>query len=467
MRTVMGGAVALCAAGLSVASLLSACSESSPAGSGEGGLFTGAGNLSAPCTPRNAINDGAGRALRPFCAPSDPGANAIYVTASGETLALFGFRFPPLDPSTDTWMVDGWNFTLDAYITVLSAITLWDDPDLAPTDQSRHGPVVAQLNGPFVVDLHKGGTILGQGGGGEEATPIGVFTQMANGQAFDPTLTYGFGFSTIAAPADYDAYNVNLTPDENAYYAYMVQNGYSVLYVGTATWNGDQVNAGVGGICVQTAVVPPYNFGDSDAGAVEGGAGEGGTGRYPQTMSFMLGFSTPTNYVNCENGTEFLGLPGLDGEEHPRGIQVQTNASVPAQVTIHMDHPFWESFAENSPVHWDQIAAQYVGAPRPLVAHTEDLMGVDFTAFADGAGNPLPWRYCNGSAGTYSPGSGGQMHFDPLDVPVDIGGKDPTKGLRDYFDYIRYTQSTQGHLNSQGLCFIDRQYPSPGASSKH
>jgi len=179
-------------------------------------------------------------------------------------------------------------------------------------------------------------------------------------------------------------------------------------------------------------------------------------------MSFMLGFSTPTNYVNCQNGSEFPGQPGVDGEDHPRGIQIQTNASVPAQVTIHMDHPFWESFAENSPVHWDQIAAQYVGAPRPITAHTEDMKGVNFTAFTDGQGNPLPWRNC---AGTYYPGgSGTQMHFNPLDVPVDIGGTDPTQGLRDYYDYIRYSQSTQGHLNSQGLCFIDRQYPAPGAT---
>ena len=115
----------------------------------------------------HTIEDGLGHSLKSFCAPSDPGANGIYVSASGETLALYGFLFPPLDSSTDTWMVDGWNFTLDAYITVFTAITLWDDPDLAPTDQSQHGPEVAQLNGPFVVDLHKGGPLTGQGGGGE------------------------------------------------------------------------------------------------------------------------------------------------------------------------------------------------------------------------------------------------------------------------------------------------------------
>jgi hypothetical protein len=30
---------------------------------------------------------------------------------------------------------------------------------------------------------------------------------------------------------------------------------------------------------------------------------------------------------------------------------------------------------------------------------------------------------------------------------------------------MRYTQSTQGHLNSQGLCYIDRQYPAPAGGS--
>ena len=28
-------------------------------------------------------------------------------------------------------------------------------------------------------------------------------------------------------------------------------------------------------------------------------------------------------------------------------------------------------------------------------------------------------------------------------------------------DYMTYDQSTQGHLNSDGLCFVDRHYPSP------
>jgi hypothetical protein len=97
--------------------------------------------------------------------------------------------------------------------------------------------------------------------------------------------------------------------------------------------------------------------------------------------------------------------------------------------------------------------------------HTEDLKGVSFLAFTDKTGTPLPWRNCAGS--NYTPPGNGQMNFDPLMVAVDPHQTDPSKALRDYYDFIRYTQATQGHLNSQGLCYIDRQYPSPGGGSAH
>ncbi len=47
----------------------------------------------------------------------------------------------------------------------------------------------------------------------------------------------------------------------------------------------------------------------------------------------------------------------------------------------------------------------------------------------------------------------------------DDSTKDKCEYERDYYDFIRYTQSTQGHLNSQGLCFIDRRWPAPGGGS--
>jgi hypothetical protein len=131
-----------------------------------------------------------------------------------------------------------------------------------------------------------------------------------------------------------------------------------------------------------------------------------------------------------------------------------------------MDHPFWESFAEDSPVLWDQIAAQYVGVTPPdggIESHLDDLHGVPFQGFTDHEGAPIPWRNCSGT--NYAPPGNGQMSFATLSVPVDPHATDPSKAIRDYYDYIRYTQSTQGHLNSQGLCYIDRQFPSPPGGS--
>jgi hypothetical protein len=54
----------------------------------------------------------------------------------------------------------------------------------------------------------------------------------------------------------------------------------------------------------------------------------------------------------------------------------------------------------------------------------------------------------------------GAMRFDPGGVPHATNGN-PATGLRDYYDFSTYDQSTQGHLNADGLCFVHRRYPSP------
>jgi hypothetical protein len=428
----------------------------------------------------------AGLALKPFPVngPPDPGPGAIYVTISGESNALTGYPFPPVGQwSTGTYMFDGWEFQIEAYIVIVDKITLWADPNLSATNQSIHGAQVAHLDGPFVVDLHKPGIILGQAGYPEEATAIGAITNQNDngGAAFDPTATYGFGFSTVPAGpvagysgkvAGYDAYNVNLDPTQASDYAYMVAHGASVYYRGHAVWKGDdpsnpypctQTNAGPG---------PTTDFVHVDGGADAGVptyTADGGydfAGEPLRGMNFRFAFSTPTDYVNCQNYTA-QGM-GIGGEESPRGVQISASGSAIAQVTVHMDHPFWESFAEDTPVHWDQIAAQYVGVAPPadgglIESHLEDFIGVGFHGFTDHQGTPIPWRNCSGS--NYTPPGNGQMSFSTLNVPVDSHESDPSKAIRDYYDFIRYTQSTQGHLNSQGLCYIDRQFPSPPGGS--
>ena len=398
---------------------------------------------------------------------------------SGEVNAISGYPYPPFDPS-QTWMVDGWNWKIQKYIVVVDHIALSSDPNKSPSDPSQHGPQIAHADGPFVVDLHKGGPLDGKGGGGEQALAIATIANQNDqgGQAFDPTIQYAFGFSTVQAPGDGSAINVNLTSDEEADYQYMVNGGYSVYYYGTATWAGGAQGAtGDFAQCSQTCTNASASEDagvSEDAGSVADAGGAGGTGgaydftKLPATMTFQLGFSTPTNYVNCVNYT-------LSEQENAtiRGVQTSTSESEIEQLTVHMDHPFWESFQEDTPVHWDPIAAQYIGVSNP-VAHTEDMKGVPFDPFVDKNGTVMPWRDCE--AMEYTPPGNGAMSFSTLSVPQDphgtCTGTTPADfttatcpAIRDYYDFMRYTQSTQGHLNSQGLCYIDRQYPAPAGGS--
>ena len=311
---------------LSAGLAASACSSSS-GNPGVGGFVDGgndgttvdAGSEQAQIAPEGG--DGGG--LMPFSYPADPGGGAFYVTISGESNALTGYPFPPDNFSSDSYMPDGWEFQILEYLVVVDKITLWSNPNQSATDQSQHGSAVAHLDGPFVVDLHKGGKIVGQGGYPELSTPIGVISnQNDNGNApFDTTsgTTYGWGFSTVQAT--YDAYNVNLDDSEAADFAMMVQKGYSVFYRGNAVWKGNdpgnpyapctQTNAGAGedaGLVTEgDAQVPTFVDGGYDFTKING-----------LTFAFALGFSTPTHYVNCQNMTG--GGQPLPGEDYARGV---------------------------------------------------------------------------------------------------------------------------------------------------
>jgi hypothetical protein len=478
---IKAGAGALAAAAF-ISLVAPSCSSTSD-NFGEIGGYVDAGAdavFGGGTTPALAAPDGSA-SLMAFPYPQDPGAGAFYVTISGESNALTGYPFPPADFSADTYMVDGWEFQIFEYLVVVDKVVLWSDPNLSGTDQSKHGPQVAHLDGPFVVDLHKGGKIVGQGGAPEAATPLGVITsQNDNGnKPFDQSggTTYGLGFSTV--PATWDAYNVNLDATEAADFALMVANGYSVFYRGMAIWKGDDPGNPYAP-CAQSVAGPGV-----DAGVLhEGDAGDASMSTYADGgydfsfidrlgYAFTLGFSTPTNYVNCQNMTmQGMALPG---EDYPRGVAASSSDSSIIQLTMHMDHPFWESFQEDTPVHWDDLAAQFVGSGvDPVPVATEDFKGVPFHPWFDRTRTPLPWRNCVGTY--YVPPGDGAMFFSTLSVPIDPFGTctgtvgqdytlDDCPAIRDYYDYIRYTQSTQGHLNSQGLCFIDRQYPAPAGGS--
>lgn len=411
-----------------LAAIAAAFCASSGCSSGDIGLNTSPGIDAGPASSADG-----GRAA----SIADPGAGGLYLTASGEALAVTGYPFPPAT-ADDTFLVDGWIFRLDHVLVTLAKVKVWENPDAVPADPSQHGREVAHADGPWALDLHAGGSLTGEGGSPEQAQPFASIKAQDDGSKFDTTVRYGFGFDAARATAD--ATLVNLDPGAVADYQTMIQNGYSVLYVGTVSRPANDACAAAGG--------GAYDF-----------------GQLPRSLPFKLGFSTPASYVNCQNGSQFPGIRGINGEDHPRGIQFRGDRAVVAQVTIHADHPFWESFAEESALRFDAIAAQYVGVTSPT-ATVEDMKGVDFTAFTDRNKKPLPLRTCVDGA-LYTPAypAGDQLHFDSLKVPVDKTGTNPAAALRDYYDYLRYNQSTQGHLNAQGLCFTSRNFPSPPGGS--
>jgi hypothetical protein len=395
-------------------------------------------------------NSGMG-VLADFDVPCDPGGNGVLLTASGEAFAKNGYPFPPTSPDQVVF-VDGWAIAYDRVLTTFDHITLSDGPDKSPTDPSQcddgkggtilcgtGSSVVAQVDGPFVIDLHKGGPLADADGADHDATPIAALTgrNLQGNDAFEPTTKYAFGFAVV--PATTTARNVNLDAAGITDYQEMVARGYTALLVGTATWQGNAAGNLVASGCTQTTVAPAYDF-----------------NALPRTVKFRLGFIAPTVYRNAQN-PQLMGTP-QPGEEHPRGITTVANQSVIAQLTFHLDHAFWESFVHDSPAHFDPYAAKYAGMTAPT-AHLEDFKGYALAPFVDAQDHQVPWRSCL-PATAYTAPSNGAMTFDTLTIPVNATG-DPRQAIRDFYDYSTYNHSTFGHLNADGLSFVDRQYPSP------
>jgi hypothetical protein len=414
-----------------VALAASACSNSDNSdvtSARDAGRDTGTG-ADAP------VSDDGGPGLQPFTPPADPGPGGVLFTASGEALAMTGYPFPPAQAG-DTVFVDGWDVKFTRLLVTVDNITLSANPDKVPGDESQTDGVVAQVKGPWAVDLSHAdpGYLTGKGGPGEQAVPLAALSAQSDGSPFLTDGTrYAFGFDVVAASAQ--AKNVNLDGAALADYEAMVGGGCAALYVGTATFKGNK----------------------SDPACYPAGYDQ-----WPDVVNFRLCFASPTSYINCQN-PDNQGAPFAE-EENQRGLAFKTSGSVIAQVTIHTDHPFWDSTMHDAPMHFDQYAARVVGqgldgGATPTV--TLDLTkGVDYTAYADALGNKLNWRYCTEPPTDVHAKFTGPMAFDPGSVPHATGA-DPASGLRDYYDFATYDQSTEGHMNSDGLCYVRRGYSSP------
>ena len=376
------------------------------AGRGDGGFFEG---YSAPST--SAVN------------------NSLLITITGEASATEGTGFPPPAAGGAPYFADGWEITYEHVLVTVGSVSISEGPDSNPNDQSITGPVVAEVPGPWAVDLAKAGPLDSkeQNGKAWPLARIANQNKKTGTPAFDATAKYALGFSLL--PAGEGAQNVNLDADAELAYRTMAENGWSVLQQGTATWKGDRGTPA----CRSTNAL--YDF-----------------GRFPRAVKFSFGFAAKVNFKNCVN-------PELQPADS-RGVQTATNAQTTAQVTFHLDHPFWEALTEDAPLRWDAIAARKSVAsgmgPASVEVTLSDL-AFDLQAPRDAQNAPIPWRTCGPvEAGERSTGT---LSYDPVNVPVNPAGG--AAGLKDLVDYMTYNLSTFGHLNNDGLCFPDRQYPSP------
>ena len=355
----------------------------------------------------------------------DSAGGSVKIQIYGEEAATDGFAFPT---GSEVTISDGWEIHFTHVLVTIDRAWLSSDPDTAPSDQSRTGDVVAEAKGPWAIDLHKKGDALAAGGG-VGAIPLATIEDQnrKGGAPFVAGERYAFGYATAAASDAAKIVNFADDAEAVALYDEMKKEGYSIYYVGKATWKGTDCQSSD----------PSYDF---DA--------------LPKTVDIQLGFRTPSEYVNCQN-QDNQGEP-FEGEEYQRGVPIRDSRPSVAQMTFHLEHPLFSSVVHDSRLYFDQFVAPLAGEASGAVT-LESLAGLDPQGFTDAKGADLPFRICDGSTVPTVK----QRYFETGSVPVDPKAS-PAKALRDYRDFVMYVQSTQGHLNGgEGLCFTKRGYPSP------
>jgi len=348
-----------------------------------------------------------------------PGAAAsggFQITVSGEDLSVEGYDFTSDGKANDDPpnFVDGWEVRFKHVIVTVDKIRINEDPDRDPADPTALGPVVASVDGPFAVDATIGGPITGKSGEPSEKTvEIATIARQANGQPFDPSKRYAFGFDFVAASAS--AKLVNLDAEGRALYEEAKTKGWATVYQGTATYRGPEPAAG--------SVFA----------------------KLPKVVNFKLGFKNPSTHVNCAN-TDFTPV----GEEYPRGVQASADRVTTAQITMHTDHVFWSKLnVEGTELHFDPIAARassYGTPDTPGDVTIEDLASADVTAFTTKAGEPLPAR---SFVSDYT-APAGTLSYDPNGTTFSQANS--------FAAYLAYTAASGGHLNEVGECAIQNNF---------
>jgi hypothetical protein len=366
----------------------------------------------------NGGPDGGTGVFTPPFTPSSPEiARSIRVTFSGETFGVDGLPYTDCS-NTDPFFVDGWSVFIDEYLVVIDNIRL--NATAGNVDQTNVGALVAtSRGGPWVVDMHKPQGFVGKDGT-EPAGALYLFTAPDNGGQFDTAVKYAFSYDVAQAKAA--ALTVNLSTDQvSGDFQTMVNKHYSKFIRGRAVFAG----------------TPGY-AGDATL--------DGKFRAFPTTINWTFGWDDHGSAINCINPD--FGLD--DTDPGARGIQVSPTGAVVAQITLHVDHVFWDKLRiEGTPLRFDQVAAWVNSgnsASNPLELST---LGKPLAAtFADGT--PLPDRAPKQpTAACYDPAD----QPNPAQVVLEPGGV-PSSSVSNLADFMAFSGQSQMHLNADGICFI-------------
>jgi hypothetical protein len=130
-------------------------------------------------------------------------------------------------------------------------------------------------------------------------------------------------------------------------------------------------------------------------------------------IAIEYGFDMEVEHTRCVNG--------LDDTD---GLVVPTNATIDAQITVHLDHLFFDTYAnDEADLRFDAMAAAAMDEKVTL----DDLAAQgNLSDLTNAEGAPLDVSYDPGSA------------FDP--VPEDLR------------EYVKAAATTTGHFNGEGHC---------------
>jgi len=366
--------------------------------------------LNQTCTPDFTANS-----------PNTPGS--IEVTFSGETLGVSGLPFWNSSSYTqgNPYFVDGWSVSFDEILVVLGNIAIAPGATQSASQNQVQSPV-ATKSGPFVVDMHSPQGFVGKDGV-EPAGAIFRFLSQDNGKGFDVNTRYSFSYDI--QKAIYPATQINFTTSQQfSDYDLMVTNGWSKLYRGTATY--------VGGALSSTGYSQTVL---NDFAAM------------PQTVHFMFGWNDATRALNCAN-------PDFGSDQNLpqyRGVQTTTSGAIIAQITLHVDHAFWDILKqEGAPLRFDPIAAwapANTSAASPFDLRTIANKPYAPATFADGT--PIPDR------SIYLPQPSGYSsdQTDATQVTLNLNGV-PAANVGGIADFMAFSAQSQMHLNANGLCYI-------------